>query len=151
MTVRSLIDVGAGTIVATVDIRATRERIFRALTTDEVVQWWGAPEEYHTTGWQADLRVGGAWRAVGEMSDRSAYSVGGHYLELAAPHRIVQSWEPDWDPGLRTRLTYEIDDLGEGWSRLTVRQSGFDDRSASCEAHGAGWERVLSWLVAHLR
>ena len=38
---KSVADVSGGTVIATVDIRVPVERVFRALSSDEVVAWWG--------------------------------------------------------------------------------------------------------------
>lgn len=146
---RAVADLHGGTILATVDIEVRPERVFRALTTEEVVQWWGSDEAYRTTSWQADLRVGGAWRATGIGSDGQPFSVGGSYLEIDAPRRLVQTWEPDWDGGAATRVTYLLDATPTG-TRVTLRHEGFASRTESCQSHGAGWELVLGWLSAHV-
>jgi uncharacterized protein YndB with AHSA1/START domain len=52
------------TILATIDVAIPPERVFRALTTDEVERWWGSPDTYRVTDWAADLRVGGRWSLV---------------------------------------------------------------------------------------
>jgi hypothetical protein len=56
---RSVADLSEGTIVACVDIAAPPERVFRALTTEEVTNWWGSAEMYRTTRFEIDLRVVG--------------------------------------------------------------------------------------------
>jgi hypothetical protein len=43
---------------------APPERVFRALTTDEVERWWGHPDYYRSTDWKVDLRVQGQWSAI---------------------------------------------------------------------------------------
>lgn len=144
---RAIADLSGGLILATVEIEATPERVFRALSSDEVVQWWGDSGTYHTTGWTADLRVGGSWRADGKGADGSTFSVGGEYVEVEPPTRLVQTWKPDWAPGPATRVSYILEPVGTG-TRVTVRHEGFDDRAA-CEGHAAGWERVLHWLAAY--
>jgi len=58
---RAAADGGGGTIIATADVAASPERVFRALTTDEVERWWGHPDFYRQTRWRADLRVCGQW------------------------------------------------------------------------------------------
>jgi len=143
---RAIADVQSGTILAAVEIAAAPERVFRALTaSDEVVRWWGSAETYRTTGWSADLRVGGRWRAEGLGADGNAFHVGGVFVEVEPPLRLVQSWEPSWDPGASTRLTYQLEPI-DGGTRLTVRHQGFEGRAASCRGHGEGWEMVLGWL-----
>jgi hypothetical protein len=46
MAPRAVADGGGGTIIAVADISATPERVFDALSTDEVERWWRAPEYY---------------------------------------------------------------------------------------------------------
>ena len=41
---RAVADLMEGTILATVEIGAPIEKVFRALTSDEITQWWGSPE-----------------------------------------------------------------------------------------------------------
>jgi uncharacterized protein YndB with AHSA1/START domain len=62
---RAVADVAAGIILASVEIEAPVERVFAALGTGEVAEWWGSPETYRVTRWTADLRPGGAWRREG--------------------------------------------------------------------------------------
>ncbi len=145
---RALADTAAGTIHATVEIAVSPERVFRALTSEEVTQWWGSPELYRTTQWTGDLRVGGAWLTRGVSADGMPFSVGGEFLEIDAPRRLVMTWKPDWDGGSSTTISYELQTI-PGGTRLTVRHSGFGDRVESCNSHANGWERVLGWLAAH--
>lgn len=145
---RAIADVSAGAILATVDIAAPAERIFRALTSDEVTKWWGSDELYRTTEFVADLRVGGAWHAKGKGASGPPFIVKGEYLELDPPRKIVHTWQPDWDAGSPTTVTYLIEPTALG-SRVTVRHQGFMGRAESCESHASGWERVLAWLQGH--
>lgn len=142
---RAIADLSSGTILATVDIAVPAERVFQALTTELVTQWWGSPETYQTTAWQADLRVGGRWRATGRGADGAPFAVEGEYLEIDRPRRLVQTWKPDWDGGNVTTLTYNLEPI-EGGTRLTLRHEGFAGRPESCQMHGSGWELVLGWL-----
>jgi uncharacterized protein YndB with AHSA1/START domain len=145
---RAIADVTGGIILGTVDIAAPPERVFRALTSDEVTRWWGSDGTYRTTAWEAEVRVGGSYRAGGVGQDGRPFSVRGEYLEVDPPRRLVQTWEPDWEAGQVTKLTYALESTATG-TRLTIRHDGFGDRAESCRAHGAGWEMVLGWLDAH--
>ena len=148
-TARSIADVHGGVILATVDIAAPPERVFRALTTSDIVQWWGSAETYRTTKWTGDVRVGGAWVAEGVGQD-GPFSVRGEFLEVDPPHKLVQTWRPDWDGDHPTTLTHRLEPV-PGGTRLTLRHEGFGDRADSCRAHGDGWELVLTWLATHLK
>jgi hypothetical protein len=58
---RAVADAGAGIIIAVADIDGPPERVFDALTTDEVVKRWKNAELYRTAEFKADRRVCGAW------------------------------------------------------------------------------------------
>ena len=148
---RAVADLAGGTVLATVEIAATAERVFRALTDPrELMAWWGSPETYRAHAWHADFRVGGAWRADGKSADGKPYAVYGEFLEIAPPRRLVQTWQHDWDANHPvTKVTYTLDDIPSG-TRLTVRHEGFLQRPESCESHSKGWERVLGWLTLHV-
>ncbi len=147
---RAVADVTAGTVVATVEIEAPPERVFTALTTPEVAQWWGSPETYRVERWAMDLRPGGAWRSEGRSADGKEFSVSGTVLEVVRPRLLVHSWTYDWDGGGTTTVRYEIEPVGTTASRVTVKHTGFGANVAACEGHASGWERVLGWLAAHV-
>ncbi len=89
-TARSVADIESGVILASVEIAAAPERVFRALTqSDAGVRWWGSDDTYRTTKWTADLRVGGRWRAEGSGKDKTTFVVVGGFLTGAAPPRPV--------------------------------------------------------------
>ncbi len=143
---RAVADIEAGRILASVEIGAPAERVFQALTTAaDITAWWGSPEEYKTTGWAADVRPGGRWRADGVGVDGTPFSVEGAFLEVDPPRKLVQTWNPSWEGGHETTLTYLLEATAGG-TKLTLRHEGFAGRAESCRAHGQGWERVLDWL-----
>jgi uncharacterized protein YndB with AHSA1/START domain len=145
---RAVADVTEGTVIARIDIAVPPERVFTALTTDELTQWWGSAELYKTTRFTIDLRPGGAWRSDGVGVDGVPFHVEGEVVEVDPPHRLVQTWRPSWAPGPATRITYTLDAIATG-TRVTVRHTGFTDATA-CDGHANGWERVLGWLGGHL-
>jgi uncharacterized protein YndB with AHSA1/START domain len=145
---RAVADVTAGVVLASVEIAVPPERVFRALTTEEITQWWGSGELYRTTQYSADLRPGGRWRTEGVGADGKAFSVEGVFREIDPPRKLVQTWKAEWDGNNETVITYDLEPT-EGGTRVTVRHEGFADRRDSCRGHGAGWERVLEWLGAH--
>ena len=147
---RAVADLSAGSVVATVEIAAPPERVFAALTDPgQVVEWWGSDDTYRTEHWSADVRVGGRWLGRGRGRDGQPYSVGGEFLEVDPPRRLVQTWNYDWEGGQSTRLAYTLEPIAGG-TRLTVHHTGFGERRDSCRSHGAGWEMVLGWLHDHV-
>lgn len=145
---RAVADVTRGTILASVEIAAPIERVFRAVSSDEITRWWGSADTYRTTRWTGDVRVGGAWRAEGTGA-QGDFSVGGEFLEIDPPRKLVQTWRPSWEPGLLTTMTYLLETIAGG-TRVTVRHEGFGDHVDACRAHTGGWENVLGWLTTFL-
>jgi uncharacterized protein YndB with AHSA1/START domain/uncharacterized protein YciI len=148
---RAVADVDQGRILASVEIASPAERVFQALTTSsDITSWWGSPEEYRTTAYEADVRPGGHWRADGVGADGHAFFVEGEFREVNPPHRLVQTWKAPWDGSNETTITYRLEPI-EGGTRLTLRHEGFADRVESCRGHALGWERVLGWLGKYLK
>lgn len=148
---RAIADVTSGTVLASVELAAPPERVFRAITESaEVVKWWGSVEAYRTTAWQADLRAGGSWRADGLGSDGVPFHVGGAFTRVEAPTLLIQSWQASWEQGAPTTVAWSLEATATG-TRLTVRHAGFDDgRADGCRSYGEGWQMVLGWLAGHL-
>ena len=146
---RAVADVTQGMLLATIDIGAPPERVFRAIASEELPRWWGSDDTYRTTRWTGDVRVGGAWRAEGVEKSGAAFSVHGTFLEVDPPRKLVQTWCYDWDPtGSVTTITWRFDAI-EGGTRVVLRHEGFGAAHDACAGHAEGWERVLSWLSAH--
>lgn len=146
---RAIADVAAGTILAEVEIKAPVERVYAALTTgDEIVKWWGSDDLYRTTAFTSELRPQGPWKASGVGADGTPFSVSGEYLVVEPPHRVTFTWKPEWDGGHVSIVTYRLEPV-EGGTRLVLRHDGLEGRADSCRGHTRGWQRVLSWLVAH--
>jgi uncharacterized protein YndB with AHSA1/START domain len=146
---RAVADVTAGMLLATVEIKARPERVFRALASEDITKWWGSPDLYRVTEWTGDLKVGGHWRSVGVDRDGKPFEVSGEFLEIDPPRKLVQTWAPKWVEGAATTVTYLLDEI-EGGTRITVRHEGFGTAAAACQGHAAGWERVFTWLVTWL-
>jgi len=66
------------------------ERVFRALASDEIVDWWVRPGVFRTTKWAGDVRVGGRWRASGEVNGQ-LFALEGEFLEIDPPRKLVHT------------------------------------------------------------
>jgi uncharacterized protein YndB with AHSA1/START domain len=142
---KAIADLDRGVILARVDIAVSPERVFRALTSDELTAWWGADGMYRTTRFAIELCGGGRWRSDGVGADGKPFHVEGEVLAVEPPRRLVYTWHPGWDPGPPTTVEYLLEPTPTG-TRVTVRHDGFTGRGASCDSHAQGWERVLGWL-----
>jgi uncharacterized protein YndB with AHSA1/START domain len=133
-----------GEVLATVEIAASPARVFRAIASREIVDWWVRPGVFDTTEWTGDVRAGGRWRAAGAANGRP-YVVEGSFLEVDAPNNLVHTWEPIGGPATPTTVTYllEPNDCG---TRLTLRQSRFVAPEAGTN-FAIGWQTSLDRLV----
>jgi len=118
------------------------ERLWAALTEPEQLQAWFWPSSFDATV-TADARVGGRYRIASASRE---LAVGGEYLEVAEPHRLVLSWQ--WD-GEETSSTVRIDVLGsEHGSGLVLTHEGLAPESVP--EHQQGWSDCLDRLPGHL-
>ena len=142
---RAVADLTDGVILAAVEIAAPADRVFRAISSEEIASWWGSPSTYRVTRWTGDVRPGGWWRSEGVSADGSAFAVGGAVLEVDPPWLLVQTWQYEHKPSETTTVRFRIESIAGG-CRLTIHHEGFTDRS-SCDSHSRGWQRVLTWLA----
>jgi uncharacterized protein YndB with AHSA1/START domain len=151
---RAVIDRGAGTVTASVDVACPPERLYRMLVTAELERWWGSPETYAMRDWCAELRRNGTWRVLVCFADGRRLPASGTFLEFDPPEKIVQTRRYEFDhPTLgrrETRVTYLFQPRPTG-ARVTVFHEGFAGREAAATEHALGWERVLSWLEPYAR
>ncbi len=147
-TPRALTD--GDTVLATIDIAAPPERIFTAMHTDEVEQWWGSPDTYAMRDWRADLVPYGRWSAtIVKPPDDQRLATSGVFLAIDRPGRVVLTRRYEFDYpqfGWRdTIVTYLLAPTPTG-TRVTVRQDGFAGATEAADHHAFGWERYLGWL-----
>jgi uncharacterized protein YndB with AHSA1/START domain len=133
---RAVADFTEGAIVASVDIAAAPERVFRALSTAEVVDWWVRPGVFDTREWTGDVRVGGRWRSTGVARGEN-YVLEGEFLEVDPPRKLVFTWKRAGTPGGSTTVTYLLERL-DGGTRLKLRHDGFPSTEAGASISD-GW------------
>jgi uncharacterized protein YndB with AHSA1/START domain len=147
---RAVADLVDGRIVASVELASSPERVFQALASREVIDWWVNPGVFDTREWTGDIRVGGRWRATG-MARGAPYVLEGEFLEVDPPRKLVQTWHRAGAPGTASTVSYLLEPIAGG-TRLTVHHADIaapDQRSNV----GAGWrsslDRLLEILSAH--
>jgi uncharacterized protein YndB with AHSA1/START domain len=142
----------AAEIRKSIDIDAPPERVYRALTDEmELVQWMPTEAEM-------ELRQGGRLRFRFHWEARNVDTeVTGRIVELVPGKKVVYTWvaamRSDRDP---TRMddapaalvTWTLDELPGGRTRVTLLQTGFDERFR--RDNESGWEHFLSQLKDHV-
>jgi uncharacterized protein YndB with AHSA1/START domain len=143
-TARAVADLSEGLILASVEIAAPPERVFRALASAEIIDWWVRPGVFNTAEWTGDVRVGGRWRTSG-IARGQPYVLEGEYLEVDPPRKLVHTWHLTGAPGTPTTVTYLLEPL-DGGTRITLRHSGFKS-GERCGSACVGWETSLERLA----
>ena len=132
---------GKSSFVYVTYIRATPERVWRAMTEPEFTrQFWAG------TWQECEWKVGAPWRIMipdGRVADQ------GEVLEIEPHRRLVLSWRNEFKPELRaeghSRLTYLLEPEGD-MVRLTVRHEIDRPQSRLIEAVSGGWPLILASL-----
>lgn len=95
---------------------APRDRVWRAFTEPELVaQWWGRGNKLVIE--RLEVEHGGHWRFI-EHSDEGVHGFEGRFREVTPPERMVQTFEWDGMPGYTVLETIELQDLGDGRTRV---------------------------------
>jgi uncharacterized protein YndB with AHSA1/START domain len=148
MSASAVADVAAGTVHAAIEIAASPERVWRALSEPgELAAWWGSDDLYRTFDWKVDLRPGGAWSCQARSAgDQRRSTVRGEYRVVEPPRVLEYTWLASWDGFAPTVVRVELTPIPAG-TRVKVVHSGLTGEEAT-RGTGNGWERVLSWLEA---
>ena len=134
----------AGELEVRVELSASPERVFSALSSSEITDWWVRAGVFDTREWTADVRPGGRWTATG-VSRGQPYVATGEILEVSAPRKLVHTWDGIGAPGSPSTLTYELERMPSG-TRLVLRQTGFASETARRE-FAAGWQTSFERLA----
>jgi uncharacterized protein YndB with AHSA1/START domain len=144
---RAFSEIIDGEIVASVEIASPPERVFRAISSDEIMNWWVRPGVFDTREWSGDVRVGGRWRASG-MARGAPYTLEGEYIEVDPPRKLVHTWRNSERPDAISTVTYQLRRIPIG-TRLTVRHVGIRVPEIA-KGTTDGWEASLRRLLEML-
>jgi uncharacterized protein YndB with AHSA1/START domain len=137
-----------GVLVLKRTLAAPPEKVFAAWTRPEMVRRWFSPGALAVEEAELDVRVGGSYRIVMLSPEGEPHSPAGVYEEVVPNEKLVFSWK--WaDSELVTRVTVELEAVGEGQTELTLTHEGFPDEETQ-DAHDLGWAGCLVKLPAAL-
>jgi uncharacterized protein YndB with AHSA1/START domain len=149
--------------VYTTYIQASPTQVWQGLTDPATTsRYWGhqkaGPKTFHSE-WKKGCTYEMAHHEVGVVV-RSPDQV---ILESDPPHRLVFTWHAvtaewaaavgmdevaaqTWRAEVRSKVGYDLEDVGDGVTKLTVTHDGFAPGSAVLPAISEGWPAVLSSL-----
>jgi uncharacterized protein YndB with AHSA1/START domain len=134
-------------ILMTREFDAPRDIVWKAFTDPQMLaQWWGRGNKLDIE--RMEVERGGHWRYV-EHHEGGSDGFEGRYGEVAAPERIVQTFEWDGMPAHVALNTTTFEELSNGSTRL-VTTSLFhtaEDRDGMLQS---GMEQGLSESYAAL-
>jgi len=129
--------------VYTTFIRATPKKLWQAITRPEFTrQYWAGVENV------SDWKKGSKWEHIGGDKQREVW-ITGKVLECIPPKRLVLSWADPDDLADQSRVTFEIEAIGD-MVCLTVTHGNFKADSKMAGKVASGWPRVLSSMKSFL-
>ncbi|HYA98091.1 MAG TPA: SRPBCC domain-containing protein [Methylomirabilota bacterium] len=151
-------------VTCEIEIAASPERVFRALTDQkELFTWWGKEPSVTLSVFEMEGRKGGRWQfrcrpvkpgshgAVEEQLRRNRggqeYVAHGEVLECEPPRLLVWSWIANWHehPEQATTVRWELTPTAKG-TRVRVTHSGLAQEAIARKDYGRGWQGVLQLL-----
>jgi glutathione S-transferase len=132
-------------------IRAPREKVFDAFTSQAALAEWHCPRGMSVLEASADARVGGKYRVVMGGRDGSKHIVGGEYQAIDRAGFLAYTWS--WESGsmppeIRTLIEVTLTEK-DGGTHLHMRHSGFPE-ARERDSHMGGWQSVFNRLNDYL-
>lgn len=126
---------------------APPELVWRAWTEAEHFARWYGPEGVTVPKCEIDFRVGGRYSLTMRSPDGWEMQNTGVYQEIVIFEHFVATMEAEIHDD--TLLTVTLEDLGDGRTKLTLRQDGWADPNMAAGA-GGGWSQALEKLAVEL-
>lgn len=112
------IEPGKQEIVMTRTFDAPRDLVFKTMTDPNLIpRWWG-PRYLSTKVDEMDVRPGGRWRYLQRDPQGNEHAFHGVYHDIAAPERLVFTFEYEGVPGHVLLDTVTLEEV-DGKTRLT--------------------------------
>jgi len=141
-------------IVLTRIFDAPRAMVFDAFTKPELLKRWFGPRGWSLDVCEVDLKVGGKWRFVMRGLDGTSMGMGGVYLEIAPPERLVSTESFDDHPGESVVTTVLVEERGKTTMTGTLLYQSKEIRDAVIKSgmeHGAGesYDRLAELIASN--
>lgn len=105
-------------IAITRDFDAPVEAVWRAHVEPDLVARWLGPDGYEIEDQVLDVRDGGAWSFLHRAPDGTAYGFRGVHHAVREGRSMTRTFEFDGVPGHVSLERLDLEDLGDGRTRL---------------------------------
>jgi len=155
-------------VVVELEIAASPERVFQALTDEkQLFTWWGSEPSVDLSLLTMDARKGGRYHYActpkgnqdfGPITEQLkkngqvVFDCHGEIFEIDPPRLLVWSWIANWhqDPNLATIVRWELTPTKSG-TLVRVTPSNLVKEPASRKDYGSGWQGVLQLLATFVQ
>ncbi len=127
---------------------APRELVWKAWTDPGMMKVWSAPRGFTIPRSEGELRVNGHWRATMVKPDGEELNLGGKYLEISEPERLVFThvWmDENGNPTSPDSIVTVTLTARGNKTEMNFRQTGFDSLG-SRDGHSEGWTECFDKL-----
>lgn len=139
-------------------LNAPIERVWEAWTNPESIKQWLSPEGMTNPEVNNDFNIGGAYRIVMEghnmpnPTHNGLMAVGGKYLEIEKPNKLVFSWLWENAPTEThtTKIMILLKKISEQKTEMTLIHTDFADDNMRHE-HDMGWNSTFKKLEQFLK
>lgn len=119
-------------VVITRVLNASRALVFDVWTNPtHVPNWLTGPDGWTMPVCEIDLRPGGRWKFVYRKEGGVEMTMGGSYLEVMPPERVVstESWGPEWPETVNSLVFTES--AGRTTATITITYPSAEARDAA--------------------
>jgi uncharacterized protein YndB with AHSA1/START domain len=149
--------------VYTIYIQASPERVWQGLTDPALLERYWRHQKAGPKTFRSEWKKGSTYAMTHNEVGLVVSDPDQVILESDPPHRLAFTWHtvtPEWADAVgmdeataaawraepRSKVAFDIEDVGHGTARLTVTHDGFAPGSAVLPAISDGWPAVLSSL-----
>ncbi len=129
-------------------IRAPRDKVFDAFTTEAGLSAWMGPRGMSVSAARAKAETGGAWQVTMQSRDGTQFVVGGRFTHLQRPASLAYTWQWQGEnnpmAGVETLIEVELLEK-DGGTELRMTHSGFP-AAAARDSHNQGWTSTFNRL-----
>ncbi len=136
-------------VVTEIEIAATPERVFQAITERKQALQWGGGKDFKIISWEMDARRGGKWRYTAEerKHPETKFDHYGEILQIDPPRLLEYTWFASWhpDPSHRTIVRWDLIPTSTG-TRLKVTHSNLAALAGAAEGYAQGWPGLVQQI-----